>query len=106
MKVASVWLVGTLAAPVVQGHGQPPPQESWPYESLLLSFSSWQSEGLFGQYFSVALPVQALRGLPCLGFFSVVGCIRHIEGPPGLGSYSVIWHISHLMEHAGWGPSL
>ena len=44
---------------------------------------SWRSEGLSGQSFSVALPVQALRGLPCLGFFSVVWCIRHIEGPPG-----------------------
>ena len=33
---------------------------------------SWPSEGLFGQSFSIALPVQALRGLPCLGSFSVV----------------------------------
>ena len=28
---------------------------------------SWQSEGLFGQSFSVALPIQAFRGHPCLG---------------------------------------
>ena len=27
-------------------------------------------------------PVQALRGLPCLGSFSVVQFIRHIKGPP------------------------
>ena len=43
---------------------------------------SWRSEGLFGQSFSVAQPVQALRGLPCLGFFFVVPHVRHIEGPP------------------------
>ena len=43
---------------------------------------SWQSEGLFGQSFSLAPPIQALRGLPCLGSFSVVWCIRHIEEAP------------------------
>ena len=45
------------------------------------SCNSW-SEGLFGQSFSVALPIQPLRGLPCLGSFSVVWCIRHIEEAP------------------------
>ena len=34
---------------------------------------------------SLALPVQALRGLPCLGSFSVVGCKRHTEGAPLAG---------------------
>ena len=75
----------------------------------------WQSEGLFGQSFSVAPPVQALRGFPCLGSFSVVRCIRHIEGPPGwsptrrsalqslkgatwVGSYSVVQCIRCLMD--------
>ena len=28
---AVAWLVGTLVAPSVQGHGQPPPQKLWPY---------------------------------------------------------------------------
>ena len=46
---------------------------------------SWQSEDLFGQSFSVALPIQALRGLPCPGSFSVVWCIRDIEGDPHTG---------------------
>ena len=50
---------------------------------------SWRSEGLFGQSFSVGAPVQALRGLPCLGSFSVVWSIGLIEGSPWLGSYSV-----------------
>ena len=63
----------------------PPPQELWPYQSFFRVSCSWRSEGLFGQSFSVVLPVQALRGLPCLGSFSIVRRIRHIEGPPGWG---------------------
>ena len=46
------------------------------------AFCSWRSEGLFGQSFSMALPIQALKGLPCLGAFSVVWCVKHIEGGP------------------------
>ena len=53
-------------------------------ESFRASYS-WQSEGLFGQSFSIAPSVQALRGLPCLGSFSVVRYIRHIKGPPDWG---------------------
>ena len=34
-----------------------------------------------GQSVSVAPPLQALRGLACLGSFSVVWHVRHIEGP-------------------------
>ena len=49
--------------------------------ALSLFSSSWRSEGLFGQCFSIALPIQALRGLPCLGPFSVVWRVRHIEEP-------------------------
>ena len=30
----AAWLAGTLAAPSVQGHGLPPPQASWPCQSL------------------------------------------------------------------------
>ena len=36
---AAAWLAGTLVAPSVQGHGLPPPQELWPYQSLVLSLS-------------------------------------------------------------------
>ena len=35
-----------------------------------------------GQPLSVAPPIHALRGLPCLGSFSVVRGVKHIEGPP------------------------
>ena len=58
---------------------------------------SWWSEGLFGQSFSVALPIQALRGLPRLESFSIVWRVCHIEGPPWLGSYSVVQCIRCLM---------
>ena len=35
MKVPQlVWLVGTLEAPSVQGHGLPLLQELWPYQSI------------------------------------------------------------------------
>ena len=30
----AAWLEGTLAAPSVQGHGLPPVQELWPYQSF------------------------------------------------------------------------
>ena len=49
---------------------------------------SWWSEGLFGQSFSVAPPIQALRGLPCLG---VLFCCLHVR---------------HLKRHPAWGPTL
>ena len=47
--------------------------------------------------FSVAPPVQALRGLPCLGSFSVAPCIRHTDGSLWLGSYSLYQCFRHLM---------
>ena len=46
---------------------------------------SWWSEGLYGQSFTVAPNIQALRGLPCLGSLSVFQHIRYIEGPPLAG---------------------
>ena len=81
----AAWLVGTLVAPSVQGHRVPPPQSYGPIRVFIPASCSWRSEGLFGQSLSVAPPVQALRGLPCLGSFSVVLGVRHIEGPPGWG---------------------
>ena len=34
-------LAGTLVVPRVQGHGLPPLQELWPYQSLFLASGSW-----------------------------------------------------------------
>ena len=47
---------------------------------------SWWSEGLLGQGFSVAPPIQALGGLPYLGSYSVVQCLRCLMGQPLYGS--------------------
>ena len=47
-----------------------------------------QKEGLFGQSFSVALPIHALRGIRCLG------------------SFSIIWHVGQIEGSSDWGPTL
>ena len=78
---AAAWPSGTLVASV-QGHGCLCHRSSGPIRAFFRASCSWPSEGLFGQSLSIAPPVQALRGLPCLGSFSVVRPIRHIEGPP------------------------
>ena len=70
------------------------------YYPIRVSFwasCSWWSGCLFGQSFSVAPPIQTVRGLPCLGSFSVVWHLRHIEGLPWLGSYSVVQCLRRLM---------
>ena len=71
------------------------------YGPIRVFFSSWQSEDLFGQSFSVAPPVSTYRA-PCLGFFSAVLCVMHIEVPPWLGSYSVGRRIRRLKGRPGW----
>ena len=38
MKVAQLLGFGALAAPSLQGHGLPLPQELWPYQNLFSSF--------------------------------------------------------------------
>ena len=37
---------------------------------FLQASCSWRSEGLFGQSLSIAPPIQALGGPPCLGSYS------------------------------------
>lgn len=61
---------------------------------------SWPSEALFGQSFSVALPVQELTGLSGLGSFSVVWHVRHIEGPPLAGVLLCTTH--QALKGAPW----
>ena len=38
---AAAWLAGTLMVPGVQGHGPPPTQELWPYQSFLETLKSF-----------------------------------------------------------------
>ena len=89
---AAAWLAQALAPPSVQGHDCLCHRSYGPIRVFFQASCSWPSEGLFGQFFSIAPPVQALRGLPCLGSFSVVQCIRHIEGPPpGVLQYKSVY---------------
>ena len=46
---------------------------------------SWRSEGPFGQSFSVASTIQALRGLSCLGSYSVDWHVKALKGAPWVG---------------------
>ena len=98
---AAAWLAGTLAAPSVQGHGRPPPQELCPIRVFFPSLLWLAIRRPLWPSFSIAPPLQALRGLPCLGSFSVVPSIRHTEGPPWLGSYSVDGPIRHSKGQLG-----
>ena len=120
----AAWLVGTLVESSVQGHGRLHCRSYGPIRGFFQASCSWRSEGLFGQSFSIALPVRAVRGLPCLESFSVVQSIRNIEacplaglllcrsahqahgGAPWVGSYSVDQRVRHLKGHPGWGPTL
>ena len=84
-----------------------------PIRVFFRSSSSWLSEGLFGQSFSIAPSIQAFRGLPCLGSFC---CLAHqvhrwgpwawvllcrtahqsLKGAHWVGSYSVVQGVSCL----------
>ena len=88
---AAAWLVETLVVPSVQGHRLPLSSSYEPIRFLFVCLFVFQSscislsEGLLSQSISIALPIQVLRGIPCLGPFSVVPRNRHIDGPPDWG---------------------
>ena len=67
---------------------------------------SWQSEGLFGQSFSIALPIQALKRASLPGFLLCCSVHQAHRGTPLTGVLLCNWHIRHLMGHTGWGPTL
>ena len=53
-------------------------------ESFLEPLVAGDQKAFFASL-SVAPPIQALRGLPCLGSFSVDQRISHLKGHPGCG---------------------
>ena len=74
-----------------------------------------RSEGLFDQSFSVALPIQAIKGFPCLGSFccsahqahrgvplaAVLLCrmvCQALKRAPWMGSYSVVQCVRRLFD--------
>ena len=77
----AAWLARTLAVPSVQGHGLPPLQKLWPYQSLIEPLVAGSNQKASLASLSIAPPIQALIGLPCLRglpSFSVVQRVRHI----------------------------
>ena len=68
----AIWFVGTLWCQVRRDTDCLCPRSYDPIRVLFRASCSWRSEGLFGQSFSIAPPIQAPRGLPCLGPFSFV----------------------------------
>ena len=88
---AAAWLAGRLDCLHRRSYG--------PIGVLFQASGSWRSEGVFGQCFSLALPVQALRGLPCLRS-SEDWNVRHLKGAPSWGPLcrSVLRHLKgHLV---------
>ena len=62
----------------VQGQGLPLSRTYGPIRVFFQASWGWQSEGLFGQSFSEASPIQSLRACPCLGpFFPKQCCNEH-----------------------------
>ena len=98
----ATWLVGTLVAPSVQGHGLPLPQQLWPYRSLFSnllqlvirsplwpvflhsSASSGTQRASLPQVLLCCSACQALIGAPCVGFYSVARSFRQFDGPASL----------------------
>ena len=111
---AAAWLARTLVVPILQGPRLPLLQVLWPYQSFFEPLVAGDQKTSLASL-SGALPIQALKGLPCLGAFSVVWCVRHIEeaplagvllfrwvgqalkGAPWVGSYNVVQCVRHLM---------
>ena len=113
---AAASVAGTLVVPGVRDTDCLRRGSYGPIRVFFQASCSWRSEGLFGQSFSIALPIQALRGLPCLGSFSIYCslCQAHKGGPlagvllcrsasqtlkgaPWVGSYSVVLCVRRLM---------
>ena len=57
---------------------------------------SWWSEGLFGQSFSIAPPIQALRRDPLPEVLLCCSACQALKGAPWVGSYSAVQRIRHL----------
>ena len=78
----------------VQGHRLPLLQEVWPCQSLFGPLVAGDRKAS-GQSFSVALPIQALRGFPVQALCTSEQ--QSLKEAPGVGSYSAVQCIRHLM---------
>ena len=69
-----------------------------PIRVFFRASGSWQSEGLFGQSFSIAPPVQALNMVPLPGVLLCCSGHQSLKGAPWVGSYSVVQCVRRLMD--------
>ena len=67
-----------------------------PFRVLFRASASWQSEGLFGQCFSVAPPTQHVEGSLAWVLLCASMCQAH-RGDPRLRPHPVDWCVGHLM---------
>ena len=58
----AAWLVGTLAAPSVQGHGLPLLQELWPYQSFFKPLVAGNQKASFASLSPLLRPFRNLDG--------------------------------------------
>ena len=103
---AAAGVAGTLEARVCRDTDRLCHRSHGPVRVFSPASCSWWSEGLRGQSFPVALPVQALKRASLPGVLLCCSAHQAHRGAPRLGSYSVVWCISHLKEHPGSGPTL
>ena len=68
----------------LRGPRPPLRQEVGPSRSPFLGLLQLAIRRALRPVFLLALPIQGLRGLLCLGSFSV-GYVKYIEGPPNWG---------------------
>ena len=81
----AAWLVRTLAMPNVQGHGLPPPQDLWRYQSLFELLVAGHEKASLASLSPRLCPFRHLEGFLAWGPSPLLRRIRHIEEPPLAG---------------------
>ena len=67
---------------------------------------SWQSESLFGQSFSIDLPMQSHREAPLAGVLFCGSGHQALKGAPGWGPCSAVQCLRHLMGQCLYCPAV
>ena len=79
----AAWLLGTLVAPSVQGHGLPPPQELWPSESFFEPLVAGDQKVSLASLSPSLCPFRHLDGSLAWGPFLLFSTSSTQRGPPG-----------------------
>ena len=99
------WLAGTLVVPSVQGHGLPPLQELWPYQSFFKPLVAGDQRPLWPGFLHTSASSGTWRA-PLPGVLLCHSGRQAHRGAPWLGSCSSDLCIRHLKGHPRWGPTL